>query len=74
MSEQLRNGDRVAWETSQGRTTGTIVEVLTDDARVGNHGQKGTRVRATEDDPRYVVESERTGKRAAHRADALKKL
>ena len=70
----LRPGDRVAWSTSQGRTTGTIVEVLTGDARIGNRGQKGTKVRASDDDPRYLVESESTGKRAAHRADALEKL
>ena len=70
----LRTGDRVAWATPQGRTTGKIVDVLTDDARIANRGQKGTLVRATGDDPRYLVESESTGKRAAHKADALEKL
>jgi DUF2945 family protein len=71
--EALQEGDRVAWETPQGKTTGRIVEKLTHDKRVGNPGQKGTKVSASEDDPRYVVESDKTGKRAAHRPDALEK-
>ena len=73
MSKRLRKGDHIAWNTPQGETTGMVVEVLTEDARVGNDGQKGTKVRASEDDLRYVVESDRTGKRAAHKADALRK-
>ena len=74
MSEkQFRKGDRVAWDTPQGKTTGRVVEKLTSDERVGNPGQKGTKVSASEDDPRYVVESDKTGKRAAHRPDALER-
>jgi hypothetical protein len=74
MSEKrFKKGDRVAWETPQGKTTGRVVEKLTGDKRVGNPGQKGTKVSASEDDPRYVVESDKTGKRAAHKADALER-
>ena len=70
---RFRNGDRVIWETPQGTTHGTVVERLTSNARVGNEGQKGTKVTASEDDPRYVVESEKSGKRAAHRPESLTK-
>jgi Hypervirulence associated proteins TUDOR domain len=73
VAKRFSKGDRVAWNTPQGTTTGTVVEELTDDARVGNRGQKGTKVRASDDDPRYLVESDKTGKRAAHRADALER-
>jgi hypothetical protein len=74
MSEKrFRKGDRVAWETPQGKTTGKVVEKLTSDTRVGNEGQKGTKVSASEDDPRYLVESDKTGKRAAHKPEALEK-
>ena len=31
-------------------------------------------MKATEDDPRYLVESEKTGKQAAHRLEALHKV
>jgi Hypervirulence associated proteins TUDOR domain len=74
MSEQrFRKGDRVAWDTPQGKTTGRVVERLTGDKRVGNPGQKGTKVSASEEDPRYLVESDKTGKRAAHKAEALER-
>jgi len=60
-------------DTPQGETHGRVVEKVTGEKRVGNEGQKGTRVKGSKDDPRYVVESDKTGKRAAHRADALRK-
>jgi hypothetical protein len=44
MSEKrFKKGDRVAWDTPQGKTTGRVVEKLTSDKRVGNPGQKGTK-------------------------------
>ncbi len=73
MTKDLKTGDRVAWDTPQGETHGRVVEKVTGEKRVGNEGQKGTRVKGSKDDPRYVVESDKTGKRAAHRADALRK-
>jgi hypothetical protein len=69
----MRKGDRVAWNTPQGETEGKVIDKLTLPARVGNPGQKGTRVNASADDPRYLVESERSGKLAAHKPDALRK-
>ena len=53
----LKKGDRVRWQTSQGPTTGTVVQRRT----------KGY-------DPAYIVESESSGKRAAHKQDALTKV
>ena len=40
---------------------------------MGNEGQKGTKVSASLEDPRYLVESENTGKRAAHKPESLEK-
>ncbi len=74
MSESLKKGDKVAWNTPQGETTGKVKKKLTSDERVGNKGQKGTKVSASKDDPRYLVESEKSGKRAAHRPEALHRL
>ena len=73
MSERFKPGDEVAWNTPQGTTTGTVEAKLTRDTRVGNAGQKGTKVSASEDDPRYVVESDKTGKQAARKPDALRR-
>lgn len=64
----LQQGDRVAWNTPQGETTGEIVERRTADFELD-----GQQFRASEDDPAYVVESEKTGARAAHKAGALTK-
>ena len=73
MAKQLKKGDKVAWNTPQGETTGKVKKKLTKDERVGNEGQKGTKVSASKDDPRYLVESDKSGKVAAHKPGALKK-
>ena len=61
-------GDTVSWNTPQGRTHGTVVKRLTSRTTVG-----GTEIHATKDDPRYLVESAKTGAQAAHKPDALRK-
>jgi Hypervirulence associated proteins TUDOR domain len=71
--QEFKQGDKVSWETPQGKTRGKVVKKLTSDTTVANEGQKGTEVKASEEDPRYLVESEKTGKQAAHKPDALQK-
>ena len=73
MARDLKKGDRVEWGTPQGRTTGRVKRKVTGEERVGNRGQKGTRVKGSTEDPRYVVESERSGKQAAHKRGSLRK-
>lgn len=68
MSDSLKKGDEVTWETSQGKTEGRVVKKQTSDTEI-----KGHPVRATKDDPQVIVESSKSGKRAAHQPDALKK-
>jgi hypothetical protein len=43
-------------------------EELTSQTQVG-----GQKINASEDDPRYLVESEKSGKEAAHKPDSLSK-
>jgi hypothetical protein len=62
-------GDRVSWDTSQGRTQGTVVERRTKDFTFD-----GQDFRASPDDPKLIVESEKTGAKAAHKPSALRKL
>lgn len=69
MANTLKVGDRVSWGTSQGRTQGTIEQRKTADFEFD--GQKFT---ATTDDPAFIVKSEKSGKEAAHKASALRKL
>jgi hypothetical protein len=65
----LTSGDRVSWGTSQGRTRGKVVEKKTRDFEFD--GQKFT---ASAGEPAFIVESEKTGARAAHKQSALRKL
>lgn len=62
----VQKGDRVSWNTSQGRTHGQVVERRTKDFRFD-----GQQFRASEDEPMFIVESEKSGARAAHTASAL---
>jgi hypothetical protein len=59
-------GDKVEWNTSQGRTSGTVEEKLTSETRI-----KGQRIKASKDDPKFKVRGDKTGAVAAHKADAL---
>jgi hypothetical protein len=69
MSDRLKVGDRVSWNTSQGRTRGTVAERRTKDFEFD--GQKFT---ASDDEPAFIVESEKSGAHAAHKGSALRKL
>jgi hypothetical protein len=66
MSTHLKTHDRVSWNTPQGMTTGKIVRVISTHTEVD-----GRTVAASKTDLHYEVESEKSGKRAVHRADAL---
>ncbi len=68
MPKDLSKGDKVAWNTSQGETTGKVVRKQTSPTKI-----KGHEVKATKDEPQYIVESEKSGKRAAHKSDQLRK-
>ncbi len=69
MAQELKEGDKVEWNTPQGKTRGVIKEKLTSRTEVG-----GQTVAASKDDPRYLVKSEKSGKEAAHKPDALTKV
>ena len=66
MAQEFKPGDKVEWNTPQGKTRGTVKKKLTSDTEVG-----GQKINASEDDPRYLVESEKSGKEAVHKPDAL---
>lgn len=70
MSEKsFQPGDRVTWRHSQGASTGKVVRKATSKTEI-----KGHTVAASPDHPEYVVESDKTGARAAHRPQALRKI
>ncbi len=69
MSKNIEVGDRVSWDSPQGRTQGKVVERKTKDFQLD-----GRQWKASEDEPKLVVESEKTGSKAAHEPSALNKL
>ncbi len=69
MAKTLKTGDRVTWKTQQGETSGTVKKKITAPMDI-----KGHHVVASKEKPEYLVESGKTGKQAAHKLDALKKI
>ena len=68
MAQEFKQRDKLEWNTPQGKSRGTVKKKLTERTEVG-----GQRVAATEENPRYLVKSEKSGKEAAHKPDALNK-
>ena len=65
----MKIGDKVSWGTPQGRTQGRIVDKKTKDFQLAKQHFK-----ASEDEPKFIVESDKTGAKAAHAKSALTKL
>ncbi len=68
MSDELSKGDHVTWKSHGGQAEGTVEEKITSDTEAA-----GRTVRASEDDPQYLVRSEKSGKEAVHKPSALHK-
>jgi hypothetical protein len=68
MAKSLKPGDRVQWNTPQGRTTGKVKKKLTSSKKI-----KGHLAKASKQNPEYLVQSEKSGKEAAHKPGELQK-
>ncbi|MBW0145200.1 DUF2945 domain-containing protein [Sphingomicrobium clamense] len=66
MSNDFHRGDIVSWNTSQGKTKGHVIKRLTENCTIDDYD-----VKASEDNPKYLVETCETEERAAHKPDAL---
>jgi hypothetical protein len=69
VADKLTQGDKVEWNTAQGKTTGEVKKKLTSPTDI-----KGHHVAASQDNPEYLVESDKSGKEAAHKPESLKKI
>ena len=67
-TKSLKKGDKVQWETAQGKTSGTVKKKLTAPTKIINH-----EVAASKENPEYLVETEKSKKMAAHKPGSLKK-
>jgi hypothetical protein len=68
MAKAPEVGDKVSWDSSGGHSTGRVVKKQTGPTQI-----KGHKVAASKDNPEYTVKSDKSGKLAAHKPDALKK-
>ena len=60
-------GDEVTWSSHGGTAHGTVEKKQTSDTKIKDHT-----VRASKEEPQFIVKSDKGGK-AAHKAEALKK-
>ena len=68
VKKALKKSDKFERNTPQAKTRGTIRKKLTSTTKVKDHTAK-----ATKKEPESLVESKKTGKKAVHKAEALKK-
>lgn len=68
MAKDLHKGDHVEWQTSQGKTQGVVEKKQTSPTHIKNH-----KVAASKDDPQFIVKSDKTGSKAAHKPESLHK-
>jgi Hypervirulence associated proteins TUDOR domain len=68
MADNIRKGDQVSWQSHGSEATGQVEEKITKDTEAA-----GRTVRASKDDPQYLVKSDKSGGEAVHKPEALKK-
>ena len=66
MADEFEKGDHVTWNSHGSTTEGTVVRKITSDTEAS-----GRTVRASNDDPQYEVESDKSGRTAVHKPGAL---
>ena len=64
--KEFHKGDEVTWKSHGGEAVGEVEEKITEDTEAA-----GRTVRASEDDPQYLVKSEKSGREAVHKPSAL---
>lgn len=69
MPVEFRIGDHVSWNSEAGRVSGTIRRKIRTPIKF-----KGYTVRASKEEPQYVIESDKTPHLAVHKGSALRRL
>jgi len=66
--DDVKKGDSVTWKSHGGEAEGKVKKKITSDTEAG-----GRKVKASTDDPQYLVKSDKSGGEAVHKPSALKK-
>ncbi|MGL4173989.1 MAG: DUF2945 domain-containing protein [Actinomycetota bacterium] len=65
----FKKGDHVKWQSHGKTVRGMVEKKITEDTT-----EAGRTVRASPEDPQYLVKSDKTGGMAVHRPDALSSI
>jgi hypothetical protein len=68
MADEFTKGDSVEWNSHGSKAVGRVEGKITEDTEAA-----GRQVRASEDDPQYLVKSDKSGGEAVHKPSALDK-
>lgn len=68
MTQEFKKGDRVSWQSHGGTAEGEVLRKVTESTELA-----GRQVNASEDEPQYLVRSDKSGGEAVHKPTALKK-
>ena len=66
--KEFKKGDKVKWKSHGGEAVGHVERKITSDTEAG-----GRKVRASEEEPQYLVVSEKSGGDAVHKPAALER-
>ncbi len=66
--KKLDKGDKVTWQSHGSTAEGEVEKEITSDTEAA-----GRTVRASKEDPQYLVRSDKSGGEAVHKPDALRK-
>lgn len=69
MARKLQKGDKVEWNTPQGKTRGKVEKNLTLPMKI-----KGHNAAASVENLEILVKSDKSGKKAAHKPASLRKI
>ncbi len=65
---EFKKGDKVSWQSHGSTTHGTVEKKITSDTE-----EAGRKVKASKDEPQYLVKSDKSGGTAVHKPSALTK-
>ena len=68
MTQEFKKGDRVSWQSHGSTAEGQVLRKVTEDTELA-----GRKVKASADEPQYLVRSDTSGGEAVHKPSALKK-
>ena len=66
--KKLSKGDQVEWNSHGSKAEGKVKKEITSETEAG-----GRKVKASKDEPQYLVKSDKGGGEAVHKPDALKR-